>query len=65
MTEPGPRFEQFFAMRRLQSLSNLAFSPDGETIAYSTDASGQFNLWTQPAPGGWPSGPRTCPPARS
>ncbi len=53
MTERAPRFEQFYAVRRLQVLSNLAFSPDGETIAYSTDASGQFNLWTQPVRGGW------------
>ena len=53
MTERAPRFEQFYAVRRLQVLSNLAFSPDGETIAYSTDASGQFNLWTQPIRGGW------------
>ncbi|HUG55598.1 MAG TPA: S9 family peptidase [Candidatus Limnocylindrales bacterium] len=50
-----PRFEQFFAMRRLNALSNIAFSPDGGRIAYSTDASGQFNLWTQPAAGGWPT----------
>lgn len=55
MTGRVPRFEQFFAVRRLQSLSNLAFSPDGEQIAYSTDASGQFNLWTQPSQGGWPT----------
>lgn len=53
MTARVPRFEQFYAVRRLQNLSNLAFSPDGETIAYSTDASGQFNLWTQPVRGGW------------
>ncbi|HEX4745555.1 MAG TPA: S9 family peptidase [Gaiellaceae bacterium] len=55
MTDRAPRFEQFFAVRRLQSLSNLAFSPDGAQIAYSTDASGQFNLWTQPSQGGWPT----------
>ena len=53
MITPAPRFEQFFAVRRLQVQSNLAFSPDGENIAYSSDASGQFNLWTQPAGGGW------------
>ena len=42
-------------MRRLQTLSNIAFSPDGERVAYSTDASGQYNLWTQSVRGGWPS----------
>ncbi|HEU0113052.1 MAG TPA: prolyl oligopeptidase family serine peptidase, partial [Thermomicrobiales bacterium] len=44
------RFEQFAAIRRYQP--RLAFSPDGAQIAYSANASGQFNLWRQPTDGG-------------
>jgi dipeptidyl aminopeptidase/acylaminoacyl peptidase len=46
------RFEQFADIRRFQS--RLAFSPDGAQIAYSSNASGQFNLWRQPTDGGEP-----------
>jgi dipeptidyl aminopeptidase/acylaminoacyl peptidase len=42
-----PRFEQFFAVRRFQP--TLAFTPDGNAILFSTDTSGQFNLWRSPA----------------
>jgi len=45
-------FEQFTAIRRYQPV--LAFSPDGSEIAYSTNTSGQFNLWRQPSEGGYP-----------
>lgn len=47
-----PTFEQFAAVRRYQSA--LAFSPDGAEVAYSTNTSGQFNLWRQPSAGGYP-----------
>lgn len=46
------RFEQFYAIRR--HFGNLAFSPDGQRLVYVVDTSGQFNLWRQPATGGWP-----------
>jgi Tol biopolymer transport system component len=42
-------FEQFAPVRRYQP--RLTFSPDGEHVAYSCNASGQFNLWRQPATG--------------
>jgi dipeptidyl aminopeptidase/acylaminoacyl peptidase len=45
-----PHFEQFFALRRFQP--TIAFSPDGTTIYYSWDASGQFNVWRVPVDGG-------------
>jgi dipeptidyl aminopeptidase/acylaminoacyl peptidase len=45
-------FEQFTAIRRYQPA--LDFSPDGSEIAYSTNTSGQFNLWRQPSDGGYP-----------
>jgi dipeptidyl aminopeptidase/acylaminoacyl peptidase len=45
-------FEQFVATRRYQP--TLAFSPDGSQIAYSTNTSGQFNLWRQSSDGGYP-----------
>jgi dipeptidyl aminopeptidase/acylaminoacyl peptidase len=44
-------FEQFTAIRLYQPA--LAFSPDGSEIAYSTNTSGQFNLWRQPSAGGY------------
>lgn len=47
-----PRFEQFFAVRRFQP--TLAFSPDGRKVYFSSDISGQFNLWRVSARGGWP-----------
>ena len=47
-----PRFEQFFAIRRFQP--TLAFTPDGRRLLFSTDLSGQFNVWRVRATGGWP-----------
>jgi dipeptidyl aminopeptidase/acylaminoacyl peptidase len=47
-----PTFKQFAAVRAYQP--TLAFSPDGQEIAYSTNISGQFNIWRQPAAGGYP-----------
>ncbi len=47
-------FEQFAAAR---NYGDLSFSPDGQSIAYTTNASGQFNVWRQPiatGPGGHP-----------
>ena len=47
-------FEQFAAIR---SYSGLTFSPDGQHVAYTTNTSGQFNVWRQPvhpADGGSP-----------
>jgi dipeptidyl aminopeptidase/acylaminoacyl peptidase len=45
-------FDQFTAVRRYQP--TLAFSPDGSEVAYSTNISGQFNLWRQSSDGGYP-----------
>ena len=45
-------FEQFAAIHRYQP--SLAFSPDGNSIAYVSNASGQFNLWRQSTAGGEP-----------
>src|SRR5688572_18993087 len=45
-------FDQFTAIRRYQP--TLAFAPDGSEIAYSTNTSGQFNVWRQPSDGGYP-----------
>ncbi|MGH2614363.1 MAG: S9 family peptidase [Thermomicrobiales bacterium] len=49
---PRYTFAQFAAIHRFQP--TLAFSPDGADIAYSSNASGQFNLWRQPTAGGEP-----------
>ncbi|MBI3459375.1 PD40 domain-containing protein, partial [Candidatus Acetothermia bacterium] len=45
-------FEQFTAVR-LHGPA-LEFSPDGSEVAYSTNTSGQFNLWRQSSAGGYP-----------
>lgn len=47
-----PTFSQYTAIRRYQPA--LAFSPDGEQVAYSVNISGQYNLWRQPTDGGYP-----------
>jgi dipeptidyl aminopeptidase/acylaminoacyl peptidase len=47
-------FEQFAAVRNYGSLT---FSPDGRWVAYTTNASGQFNVWKQPVAAG-PDGPQ-------
>lgn len=44
-------FAQYAAVRRYQP--TLAISPDGQQVVYSTNVSGQFNLWRQPAIGGY------------
>jgi dipeptidyl aminopeptidase/acylaminoacyl peptidase len=46
------RFEQFFAVRRFSGV--LAFTADGTHVLFSTNMSGQFNLWRVPVEGGWP-----------
>lgn len=38
-------FEQFAAVR---NHANLSFSPDGKWVTYTTNISGQFNVWRQP-----------------
>lgn len=38
-------FEQFAAVR---NYGDLSFSPDGLSVAYTTNASGQLNVWRQP-----------------
>jgi dipeptidyl aminopeptidase/acylaminoacyl peptidase len=47
-----PPFEQFFAYRRLAPFS--AFMPDGESVLYASNLSGQFNLWRVAVDGGLP-----------
>jgi dipeptidyl aminopeptidase/acylaminoacyl peptidase len=47
-----PPFERFFAVRRFAPA--LAFTPDGESLVFSSNISGQFNLWRAPVTGGWP-----------
>jgi dipeptidyl aminopeptidase/acylaminoacyl peptidase len=44
-------YEEFLPSQRLGRWS-LAVSADGTRVAYASDASGQFNLWTQPTDGG-------------
>lgn len=47
-----PTFRQFASVRLYQP--TLSYSPDAREIAYSTNTSGQFNLWRQPVAGGYP-----------
>ena len=46
-----PPFEQFFAHRRLGGVAEL--TPDGRVL-FVSNISGQFNLWSVDADGGWP-----------
>jgi dipeptidyl aminopeptidase/acylaminoacyl peptidase len=48
----SPLFEQFFAVRRFSSV--LAFTADSANLLFSSNLSGQFNLWSVPVEGGWP-----------
>jgi dipeptidyl aminopeptidase/acylaminoacyl peptidase len=48
-----PPYEDLVPQRRF--LPALAISPDGSTVAYSSDDSGQFQLWTVPLDGGEPT----------
>jgi dipeptidyl aminopeptidase/acylaminoacyl peptidase len=45
-------FEQFFAFRRFQPVAEL--TPDGESVLFVSNISGQFNLWSTRVAGGWP-----------
>jgi dipeptidyl aminopeptidase/acylaminoacyl peptidase len=45
-----PEYREYLAPQRLQRVISL--SADGTMVAYSSDASGQFNLWVQPVAGG-------------
>jgi dipeptidyl aminopeptidase/acylaminoacyl peptidase len=51
MSESTP-FEQFFAFRRFQPVAEL--TPDGESVLFVSNISGQFNLWSTRVGGGWP-----------
>jgi dipeptidyl aminopeptidase/acylaminoacyl peptidase len=58
MTIPNPlyTFNQFASIRRYftNAGATLIWSPDSKWLAYITNISGQFNLWKQPADGGYP-----------
>lgn len=45
------KFEQFAATRRIGS---FVPSPDGNSVYFTSDISGQLNLWRVPTEGGWP-----------
>ncbi len=45
-------FSRYQPVQRFQPA--LAFSPDGRRLAYSSNASGQYNLWLVPVEGGEP-----------
>jgi dipeptidyl aminopeptidase/acylaminoacyl peptidase len=51
MSESTP-FEQFFAFRRFQPVAEV--TPDGESVLFVSNISGQFNLWSTRVDGGWP-----------
>lgn len=48
---PAYKFEQFFATRRIMAMRP---APDGESLLFVSDISGQLNLWQVPSQGGWP-----------
>jgi dipeptidyl aminopeptidase/acylaminoacyl peptidase len=49
---------QKFTVEKLfmtRAIGGTTWSPDGKTIAFTTNISGRMNLWTVPAEGGWPT----------
>ncbi len=48
---PAYKFEQFFAVRRIGALCP---APNGESVLFVSDISGQLNLWQVSSQGGWP-----------
>src|SRR5262245_47009573 len=48
--KPVPIDDLFFSRR----VSSPAWSPDGKTIAFTTNLTGRNNLWLVPSSGGWP-----------
>jgi len=56
VTDKHYTFNQFAAIRRYftNAGATLTWSPDSKWLAYITNISGQFNLWKQPAAGGYP-----------
>jgi dipeptidyl aminopeptidase/acylaminoacyl peptidase len=49
---PDIPVEKLFATR---SLAGATLSPDGKTVAFSTNISRRLNIWTVPVEGGWPT----------
>lgn len=47
-----PDYSEFLPAQRFQRV--VSISADGTSVAYSSDTSGQFNLWTQEVAGGPP-----------
>jgi dipeptidyl aminopeptidase/acylaminoacyl peptidase len=63
ITNPGdirsvPKADvQKFSVEKLfmtRTLLDTAWSPDGKSVAFVTNISGRYNIWTVPATGGWP-----------
>jgi dipeptidyl aminopeptidase/acylaminoacyl peptidase len=56
--KPRYSFEQLVNVRGYQGSAAAApalnFHPDGKSLIYTTNISGQFNLWRQPTSGGYP-----------
>jgi dipeptidyl aminopeptidase/acylaminoacyl peptidase len=48
----SPPFEQFVAHRRFEPTARL--TPDGARVLFAWNLSGQYNLWSVDARGGWP-----------
>jgi dipeptidyl aminopeptidase/acylaminoacyl peptidase len=49
---------QKFTVEKLfmtRAIGGTSWSPDGKTIAFTTNISGRMNIWTVPAQGGWPT----------
>ena len=44
-----------FGNSRTQTLASLAFSPNGQTLAYQRGGEGTFEIWLSPATGGTPA----------
>ncbi len=57
-SKPNANVEKDLSIEKLfmtRAIAGTAWSPDGKTIAFVSNMSGRYNLWTVPTEGGWPT----------
>jgi len=56
-SKPNANVERDLSIEKLfmtRAIAGTAWSPDGKTIAFVSNMSGRYNIWTVPTEGGWP-----------
>jgi dipeptidyl aminopeptidase/acylaminoacyl peptidase len=57
-SKPDARVEKSLSIEKLymtRQVGGSTWSPDGKTVAFTSNLSGRNNLWLVPAEGGWPT----------